>query len=91
MCLGPHQNEGRVWRREIGLSLLVKYYRRRTSVVDHLCFLCVFVSCVSHAFESVHCCLVVTCWERADLLALVGVVYCILLLFHVVSLVMCGT
>ena len=22
-----------------------------------------------HAFASVHCCLVVTCWERADLLA----------------------
>ena len=35
-----------------------------------------FVSCVSHAFASVHCCLVVTCWERADLLALVGDVYC---------------
>ena len=31
-----------------------------------------FMSCVSHAFASVHCCLVVTCWERADLLALVG-------------------
>ena len=30
-----------------------------------------FMSCVCHAFESVHCCLVVTCWERADLLALV--------------------
>ena len=28
-----------------------------------------FVSCVSHAFASVHCCLVVTCLERADLLA----------------------
>ena len=35
-----------------------------------------FVSCVSHAFVSVHCCLVVTCWEMADLLALVGDVYC---------------
>ena len=23
-----------------------------------------FASCVSHAFASVHCCLVVTCWER---------------------------
>ena len=34
-----------------------------------------FVSCVSHAFASVHFCLVVTCWERADLLALVGDVY----------------
>ena len=36
-----------------------------------------FVFCVSHAFASVHCCLVVTCWERVDLLALVGDVYCI--------------
>ena len=35
-----------------------------------------FVSCVSHTFPSVHCCLVVTCWERADLLALVGDVNC---------------
>ena len=30
-----------------------------------------FMSCVCHAFASVHCCLMVTCWERADLLALV--------------------
>ena len=29
------------------------------------------MSCVCHAFASVHCCLVVTCWEGADLLALV--------------------
>ena len=29
------------------------------------------MSCVGHAFVSVHCCRVVTCWERADLLALV--------------------
>ena len=26
-----------------------------------------FLSCVCHSFVSVHCCLVVTCWERADL------------------------
>ena len=45
--------------------------------MDHLCF---FVSCVSHAFASVHCCQVVTCWERADLLALVGdfIVFCVI-------------
>ena len=30
-----------------------------------------FMSCVCHAFASVHCYLVVTCWERADILALV--------------------
>ena len=35
-----------------------------------------FMSCVSHAFTSVHCCLVVTCCERAGLLALVGDLYC---------------
>ena len=29
------------------------------------------MSCVCHAFASVHCCLVVTCWERAELLSLV--------------------
>ena len=29
-----------------------------------------FMSCVCHAFVSVHCCLVVTCWERTDLLSL---------------------
>ena len=40
-----------------------------------------FVSCVSHAFVSVHCCVVVTCWERAGLLALVGDVYCIFVTF----------
>ena len=39
------------------------------------------MSCVSHAFASVHCCLVVTCWERADLLALVGDVYCTFVTF----------
>ena len=42
--------------------------------MNHLCF------CVSHAFASVHCCIVVTCWETADLLAFVGDVYCFLLL-----------
>ena len=43
------------------------------------------------AFASVYCCLVVACWERADLLALVGDVYVFLLLSHVVSWVRCGT
>ena len=56
--------------------------------MDHLCF---FVSCVPHAFESVHCCPVVTCWERADLLLLLVMFIVFLLLFHVVSWVRCGT
>ena len=45
----------------------------------------VFVSCVSQVFASVHCCLVVTGWERADLLALHGDVYDIFLSFPWVS------
>ena len=37
-----------------------------------------FLYCVCHAFASAHWCLVVTCWERADLLALVcGVKLCL--------------
>ena len=28
-----------------------------------------FMSCVCHALASIHCCLVATCWKRADLLA----------------------
>ena len=41
-----------------------------------------FVSCVSHAFASVHFCLVATCLERADLLALVGDVHCVFVTFQ---------
>ena len=40
---------------------------------------------------SVHMCLVVTCWERADLLALVCGVYCEFVTFPLVSWVRCGT
>ena len=36
-----------------------------------------FVSCVTHAFVSLHCCHMVACWERADLMAHFGDVYCI--------------
>ena len=41
-----------------------------------------FVSFVSHAFTSVHCCLVITCWERVYLLVIVGDVYCIFVTFQ---------
>ena len=40
-----------------------------------------FMSSVCHAFASFHCCLVVTCCERADLLALVCDVYCVFVTF----------
>ena len=48
----------------------VRYFTDRSKTLPWL-IICVFVSCVSHAFASVHCCLVVTCLERAGLLALV--------------------
>ena len=53
----------------------------RIQVLKVLCAREIFVSCVSHAFAYANCCLVVTCWERADLLALVGDVYCIFVTF----------
>ena len=40
-----------------------------------------FMSCVCHAFASVHCCLVVTCLERADLLALICDNNCVFVTF----------
>ena len=56
---------------ETSLSPPVKYFTDRFKV-DFFCgSLMLFLSCVSHSFASIHCCLVVTCWERADLLALV--------------------
>ena len=39
------------------------------------------MSCVCHDFASVHCCLVVTCWERADLLAFVFMFSCVFVTF----------
>ena len=71
MCIAPHLNKVLGWRRETSLSppvnILLTVPRRH--------FFCgsfvLFMSCVFHAFASVHCCLVVTCCERADLLALV--------------------
>ena len=39
------------------------------------------ISCVCHAFASVCCCLVVTCWGKVDLLALVCDVYCVFVTF----------
>ena len=56
--------------------------------MDFFCYLCVMFVMF---FLSIHCSLVVTCWERADLLALLYVMfYCVLSLSHVVSCVRCG-
>ena len=53
-----------------------------------------FLFCLLFAmslYASVYMCFVVTCWERADLLALVCGVYCEFVTFPLVSWVRCGT
>ena len=39
------------------------------------------MSSVCHAYASVHCCFVVTCWERTDILALFVTFNCVLVTF----------
>ena len=60
-----------------------------TSFVDLLCFCSVL--CLLCLCASVYMCFVVTCWERADLLALVCGVFCEFVTFPLVSWVRCGT
>ena len=57
--------------------------------MDFLCFYNLVFAVPLYA--PVHMCLVVTCWERADLLALVVVSNCEFVTFPLVSLVMCCT
>ena len=64
--------------------------------VPRLCFFCgsflLSMFRVCRAFLSVQCSLVVTCWERADILALLCAEFCcVLSLSHVVSWVGSGT
>ena len=57
--------------------------------MDLLCFFCpVFAMPLC---SSVYMCDVVTCWERADLLALIVVSNCEFVTFPLVSWVRCGT
>ena len=59
-------------RRETGLSPPVKYFTDRSKAALLLWIFHFFLSCGCYAFVRVcFMCLVVTCWERTDLLALV--------------------
>ena len=51
-------------------------YQGGASFVDCFVFLVMLHVCVCYAVVSVPCSLVVTCWERADLLAVVFVEFC---------------
>ena len=83
----------RLSRHKTGLSPPVKYFTDRSKAVLLLWIFYVFVlSCVCYVLcASVYMCFVVTCWERADLLALVCGVFCEFVTFPLVSWVRCGT
>ena len=58
----------------------------------YLDFYVFVLSCVCYVLcASVYMCFVVTCWERADLLALVCGVFCEFVTFPLVSWARCGT
>ena len=74
---------------DFSLRQLLLPFQGGTSFVDLLCFcsdLCLLCLCAS-----VYMCFLVTCWERADLLALVCGVFCEFVTFPLVSWVRCGT
>ena len=61
------------------------------------CFFCAsvllfaFVVCFCYTTLSVSCCLVVTCWEKADLLGLLCVMFFVFMsLSHMVLRIGCG-
>ena len=58
--------------------------------MDLLCF-CSVLCLLCFVRASVYMCFVVTCWEMADLLALVCGVFCEFVTFPLVSWVRCGT
>ena len=56
------------------------------------CLLFIFQVCFYYSVLSAPCSLVITCWEKADLLALFCVMFpCFLSFFHMLSQVGCGT
>ena len=64
-------------------------YQGGTSFVNLLCFF--YLVFAMPLYVSVYLCLVVTCWERADLLALIRGDYCEFVTFPLVCWVRCGT
>ena len=72
MCPGSHHNLGRGWRRETGLSPPVKYFTDHSKAVLLLCFFMFFcLVFIMPLRASVYLSLVITCLERAGILALV--------------------
>ena len=91
ICLDPHQKQwlGRYHGTSLSPPVTILTVPRR-------CFFCgpvlLFMFRVCPAVLFVHCSLMVTCWERANLLALLYVLSsCVLSLPNVMSWVRCGT
>ena len=78
---------------EVLVNCLFKLAQEKVWLGELLWIFYVFVlSCVGYVLcASVYMCFVVTCWERADLLALVCGVFCEFVTFPLVSWVRCGT
>ena len=97
----PYGNLGQVWYLIVSIPdicrlsyfnhfPLFNFLTDRSFCGSFLSF--VFRVCRCLTALSVYCSHVVTCWERADLLALLCVMFsCVLLLYHMVSGVRCGT
>ena len=64
---------------EVGTIKLVEAFQLFLLPVARLCFVCgsllLILFCVCHAFLSVHCSLVVICWESIGLFALFCLVF----------------
>ena len=88
MCPGPHWNLGRGWRCEKPpVGCFADHSRAVVLLWIFYVFFCLVF--VMPLCGSVYLCLVVTCWERADLLFVVC--NCEFVTFPLVSLVRCGT
>ena len=62
---------------DLGMDYLPLSHKKDARFISFV----LFMSCVCHAFASVHCCLVVTCWERDDLLLLFVMLICVFITF----------
>ena len=76
MCLDPHLGWGWGWRHWASLGPPVKCFagRSRAVLLLWIFYVLMFLFCLVFAMSlcaSVYMCFVVTCWERADFLALV--------------------
>ena len=75
-----------------GRAKIKKLFEKKSNPFYKLKLIVPNLFCVCYVLcASVYMCFVVTCWERADLLALVCGVFCEFVTFQLVSWVRCGT